>query len=32
MKTILDIFKALFGMIFVNTIAGLFNIVSKLFK
>jgi hypothetical protein len=32
MKTILDIFKALFGMLFVNVIAGLFNFVGKLFK
>jgi hypothetical protein len=32
MKTILDILKALFGMLFVNVIAGLFNFVGKLFR
>ncbi len=32
MKPILDILKALFGMLFVNIIAGLFNFVGKLFK
>jgi len=32
MKTIIDIVKALFGMLFVNVIAGVFNFVSKLFR
>lgn len=32
MKTIIDIVKALFGMLFVNFIAGVFNFVGKLFR
>lgn len=32
MKTIIDIVKALFGMLFVNVIAGAFNFVGKLFR
>ena len=32
MKTIIDIVKALFGMLFVNVIAGMFNFVGKLFR
>ena len=32
MKTIFDIVKALFGMLFVTVIAGVFNFVGKLFR
>lgn len=32
MKTIIDIVKALFGMLFVNVIAGVFNFVGNLFR